>query len=197
MASAAAAPAMAREFGSCSGSAESTMRDDLRFVQEPFGEQRPDRPVDQPAGEDFLFRRAPLALDKAARNLAGGVSVFAVIDGEREKSGSRFGLFGHASGDEDGRVPGANDDRAVRLFGHLARFKGNDPAAQIDFNCMNHGNFVQTSNLGSGARTRGRPGQSMSASIKEPWESGADRVNCAVDKSGTFGPAWAALAYCR
>ena len=111
---------------------------DLGFVQEPFGEQRTDRPVDQTAGENFFFGETALAFDKAAGNLAGGVGVFAIVDGKRKESGSRFGLIGHASGDEDDRVPGANDNRAVRLFGHLTRFQGKHPAAQINFNCMNH-----------------------------------------------------------
>ena len=132
MASAAAAPAMASEFGILLGIRRKHHGDDLRFVQEPFGEQRPDRPVDQPAGENFFFRGTPLAFDEAARNLAGGVSVFAIIDGERKEPGSRFGLFGHASGDEDDRVPGANDYGAVRLFGHLARFQGDLAAAQVN-----------------------------------------------------------------
>ena len=47
--------------------------DDLSFVQEPFREQRADRTIDQAAGENFLFRETPLAFDKAARNLSGGV----------------------------------------------------------------------------------------------------------------------------
>ncbi len=65
--------------------------DDLGFVQEAFGEQRTDGPVDQPAGENFFFRGTSLALDEAARNLAGGVSVFAIINGEREEAGFGFG----------------------------------------------------------------------------------------------------------
>jgi hypothetical protein len=60
--------------------------DDLGFVQEPFGEQRADRTIDQAAGENFFFRGTPLAFDKTARNLAGGVSVLAVVDGERKKT---------------------------------------------------------------------------------------------------------------
>ena len=128
-------------------------RDDLGFVQEAFGEQRTNRPVDQPAGENFFFGGTALAFDKSARNLAGGVSVFAIIHGEREKTCARFGLLGHAGGDQDYRVTGANDNRAVRLFGHLAGFKGDLAAAQVNFNCMRH-SFL-TSNLG-----RERPGQS-------------------------------------
>ena len=106
--------------------------------EKAFREQRADRTIDQAAGENFLFGGTSLAFDEAARNLAGGVGVFAIIDGEREESGSRFGLIGHASGDQDDRVTGTNDDRAVRLFGHLTRFQGNLTAAQVNFNCVLH-----------------------------------------------------------
>ena len=60
--------------------------DHLRLVAKPFGEQRTDRPVNQPAGEHFFFRGAPLALDVAARKPAGRVGVFAVVHREREKA---------------------------------------------------------------------------------------------------------------
>ena len=124
MASAAAAPAIASEFGILLGIGRKHHGDDLGFVQETLREQRADRTIDQPAGENFFFRGTPLAFDEAARNLAGGVSVFAVVDGERKEARSRFGLFGHAGGDEHDRVAGTNDNGAVRLFGHLTRFKG-------------------------------------------------------------------------
>ena len=113
-------------------------RDDLRLVQEAFGEQRPDRAVDQAAGENLFFGGTSLALDKAARNLSGGVGVFAIIHGQREKRRARLGILGHTSGDQDHRVTGSNDNRAVRLFGHLARFDGDGAASQVYFNCMQH-----------------------------------------------------------
>ena len=112
--------------------------DDLGFVEEPFGEQRTDRPVDQPAGENFFFRGTSLAFDKAARNFAGGVSVFAIVNGERKESGSRFGLFVSAGADQYHRIAGTNDDRAVRLFGHSACFERDLAIAQINFKSVDH-----------------------------------------------------------
>ena len=112
--------------------------DDLGFIQETLGEQRADRTIDQPAGENLFFGETALAFDKAAGNLTGGVSVLAVIDGEREKPGPRFGLVGHASGDENHRVTGTNDNGAVRLFGHLTGFQGNLAVAQVYFNYVMH-----------------------------------------------------------
>jgi hypothetical protein len=107
-------------------------------MRESVREQRTNRPVDQPAGKNFFFRGSPLAFDKAARNFSGGVSVFKIVYRERKESGSRFGLIGHASGDENNRVTGTNDNGAVRLFGHSAGFECNDPAAQVNFNCVVH-----------------------------------------------------------
>src|ERR1700691_2401517 len=110
--------------------------DDLGFMQETFGEQRADRPVDQPAGEDFFFRGPSLAFDEAARNLAGGVSILAIIYRERKEAGIRLRLFGHAGADQHYGISATHDDRAVRLLGHSARFEGDLAASQIDFNCV-------------------------------------------------------------
>ena len=43
-------------------------RDDLRLVAPAGREERPDRPIDQPAGEDFLLGGLALALEEAAGN---------------------------------------------------------------------------------------------------------------------------------
>ena len=53
----------------------------------------------------------------------------------------RLGLFRHAGRDQHDRISGTNDNRAVRLFGHFARFERNDAAAQINFNFVNHSCF--------------------------------------------------------
>ncbi len=110
--------------------------DHLRLVHEAFGEQRADGPVDQAAGEDFFFGGTSLALDEAARKLAGGVSVFAVIDGEREECRSRFGFLAGAGGHQHHGVPGADDHGAIGLLCNFACFKGDLSTIQVDFNCM-------------------------------------------------------------
>ena len=60
-------------------------RDDLDFVVEAVREQRPDRAVDQARGQHLLLRGPALALEEAAGNLAGGVGLLDVVDGEREE----------------------------------------------------------------------------------------------------------------
>jgi hypothetical protein len=85
--------------------------DDLRLIAETRGEQRADRAVDQAGGQNLLFRRAAFALEKAAGNLAGGESLFLVVDGRAGRNRSQLrGLLGDdgaqngglAIGDEDG-----------------------------------------------------------------------------------------------
>jgi hypothetical protein len=90
------------------GSAESTMA--ITCVSWlSLREQRPDGPVDQTAGENFFFGRASFALDEAAGKLAGGVSVLAIIDGQREERlASGFGSS------LDRRSPGPRNRRSGR-----------------------------------------------------------------------------------
>ena len=138
MASAAAAPTMASELGSCSGSAESTMAMIWVSCRKPSGNSgRIGRSIRRLVRISFSEGR-PSRLIKPPGNLAGGVSVLAVIDGEREKAGARLRLVGHTGGDQDHRVAGTNDDSAVRLFGHLTGFQGDLPAAQVYFNYVMH-----------------------------------------------------------
>jgi hypothetical protein len=57
----------------------------VHFVEEAFGEQRADRAVDQAAGQGFVFAGLGFALEEAAGDLAGGVGLLDVVDGQREE----------------------------------------------------------------------------------------------------------------
>ena len=59
--------------------------DDLDLVLEALDEQRPDRAVDQARGQHLLLGRPRLALEEAAGDLAGGVGLLLVVDGQREE----------------------------------------------------------------------------------------------------------------
>src|SRR5690348_10196045 len=59
--------------------------DDLHLVAEALRPQRPDRPVDHARSQDRALRRTSLALEEAARDLAGGVHALLDVDGEREE----------------------------------------------------------------------------------------------------------------
>ncbi len=95
-------------------------RDDLHVVVEAVGKQRAQRAVDEPRRQRLLFRRTPFALEEAARDLASGVRLFLVVDGEREEVLSRLGGLGCDARDEHDRVAEAGHDRAGGLASDLA-----------------------------------------------------------------------------
>ena len=69
------------------------VNNDLNFIEEAFREQRTDRTVDQAGSERFFFARTAFALEEASRNPAGSVSLFNVINGQREEILTRFNFF--------------------------------------------------------------------------------------------------------
>ena len=107
--------------------------DDEDFIVEALGEQRADRAVDQAAGQRFLFGRAALALEEAARDAPGGREFFLVVDGQREEVLPRLDRLGGGDrAQHDGFAEG-REDRAVGLAGNAARFELQRLAAQLDF----------------------------------------------------------------
>ena len=97
-------------------------RDDLRLVAPARGEERADRPIDEPARQHFLFGRLAFALEEAAGDPARRVGVFAVVDRQRQKVDALARVGGVAGGDEHDGVARADEDRAVGLFGEPAGF---------------------------------------------------------------------------
>ncbi len=95
-------------------------RDDLGLVAVALGPQRPDRPVGHARGEGRAVARARLALDEAAGDLARGVHALLDVHREGEEVGPRPRRLRADGGDEDDRVPRADEHRAVGLLGQLA-----------------------------------------------------------------------------
>jgi len=58
----------------------------VHFVEEAFGEQGADGAVDQTAGQRFKLAGAAFALEERSRDLASGVRLFEVVNGQGEKS---------------------------------------------------------------------------------------------------------------
>ena len=96
--------------------------DDLHFVLEAFRKQRPQRPVDQAAGERLLFAGTAFTFEKAAGDLAGGVGAFLIIDSKGEEIAVRRLLVADDRHHHD-CLPHADDYRAGRLSGDLAGFE--------------------------------------------------------------------------
>jgi len=103
--------------------------DDLHLVVEAVGKQRPDRAVDQARGQGLLLGGPAFALEEAAGNLAGGVGLLDVVDGEREPVLALLGVLGADHGGEHHGVVHGADHRAVGLAGDLAGLEGDVVAA--------------------------------------------------------------------
>jgi hypothetical protein len=106
---------------------------DLDVVLVALREEGADRPVGEAHGQDGRLRRARLALDEAARDLARGVHPLLVVHGEREEVDPLAGLGRDGGGEHDG-VAIPEHDRSVRLFGELARLHGQGLPADFGFN---------------------------------------------------------------
>jgi len=91
--------------------------EDLDLVLEAFGEQRPDRAVDDACRHDLVVVRTPLALDEAARDLPGGVRLLAVLDREREERQRALALAHRDRGEYHG-VAVLDEGRTGRLLRH-------------------------------------------------------------------------------
>ena len=106
-------------------------RDDLGVVEVAFGEERAQRAVRHPAGEDFFFGGAAFAFEVAAWEAACGGGFFFVFDAEREEVLTVLEVGGGDSGDDDHGVAEADGDSAVREAGEFAGFDGDLGGADL------------------------------------------------------------------
>ena len=104
--------------------------DELDVVLVALGEERADRPVRQAGGEDRRLRRARLALDEAARDLARGVHPLLEVDREREEVEAGAGL-GPVGGAEHHGVAVADGDGAAGEACELAGLDGQRATTEL------------------------------------------------------------------
>ena len=109
--------------------------EDLHFVLEALGEERPDGAVDDARRRDLFVGGPALALQKAAGDLAGGVGLLAILDGQREVR-----KVGHIFGDGDRRqhyrFTELEETRPSRLLGQPTRFDFQGAAGKILFHSL-------------------------------------------------------------
>ena len=106
--------------------------DHLHLVLVALRPQRPDRPVDHARGQDRLLARPALALEKAARYLAGGVHLLFDVHGQREEVGARPSFRAPDRGRQDNGALLLDQHGAVRLLGHNSGLEYDLPAAHGD-----------------------------------------------------------------
>ena len=97
--------------------------DDLGFVAESGGEERPERSIDQPRNQSLLFRGTALALEETAGDLAGGKGLFLIVDGQRKKVLTGFGTLHRDGSAEHRRLAIRREHRAVSLAREPAGFE--------------------------------------------------------------------------
>ena len=103
---------------------------DLDFVEESFGEQGPNRTVDQSARQGLFGRRATFTLEKAPGELARRCKAFAVIASQWEEICSRTRWTGgHCV--EDNGVPVLGQNTSFSLLGQLTGFEGQNRIANL------------------------------------------------------------------
>ena len=105
--------------------------DDLDVVAVVLREERPQRAVGQPGGEDRVLGGPALALDEAAGDLAGGVHLLFELDLEREEVDAFARLLRCGRGRQDDGLAVGHQDRAAGLFRHAARLQGQRAAGQL------------------------------------------------------------------
>src|SRR6185437_7550210 len=98
-------------------------RDDLHVVVKAVGKERPDRPVDETRGQRLLLRRATLALEEATGDLAGGVGLLLIVDGEWKEVLSRPRLLRGDRRDQHEGVTETDHHRTASLARDLACFE--------------------------------------------------------------------------
>ncbi len=101
--------------------------ENLALLLEPIGEQRTDRPVDDPTGQDLAVGRTTFALEEPSREPTRGGIPLAIVDGQREEIDVVAGLRALRRR-EHHRVAVAGDDRAVSLLRHAPSLEREGPA---------------------------------------------------------------------
>jgi hypothetical protein len=111
--------------------------DHVDLVAQALGERRPQRPVDQPGGEDGRLGRPALTTEEAAGDLAGGVHALLDVDGQGHEVELLFGMLGRGGGDQQLGLAEADEHGAARLAGQLAGLQIEVTAADGALHTMN------------------------------------------------------------
>src|SRR3984893_11475647 len=90
---------------------------DLSLIDKTRNEKRAQRPVDEPRDQRLLFRRAPLAFEKASGDLSGCKRLLLVINREREEVLTGLCRFHRDRSAQNRGLAVGGEHGAVRLAG--------------------------------------------------------------------------------
>ena len=116
---------------------------DVHVVVEAFGEQRADRAVDQAAGQGFEFAGLGFALEEAAGDLACGVGLLDVVDGQGEEVLAGLGGLGCDHGGEHHGAFDVDEHGTGGLTGHFTGFELDGVLAPLE----GLGDFVENAHV--------------------------------------------------
>src|SRR5580704_15182208 len=97
--------------------------DDVDLVAESVGERRPQRTVDQAAGQDRLVRALAFTTEERAGDFAGGVGPLLNVDGEGEEVRSLPHVPGRGGRGQQHGVADAGDHGPVGQLGEFPRLE--------------------------------------------------------------------------
>ena len=140
--------------------------DHLRLVAPAVGEQRADRAVDQARDQRLLFGRTAFALEIAARDAAGGVILFLVVDGERQEVDALARRLGGDDGRQNLGLSVGGDDGAVGLAGDLAGLEDELAPTPIELNGVDIEHFGFLSSVIRKAESHEQDGERLRARMR-------------------------------
>ena len=105
--------------------------DELRLVPVAVDEERTDRAIDEARHQRLALGRASLALEIAARNLAGGIGALLVVDGQREEIDTRLRRLLADDGGEHGALAKRCQHGTIGLAGNATSLETQHAAAPL------------------------------------------------------------------
>ncbi len=106
--------------------------DDLYFVAQALDEGRPQRAVDQPAGEDGVLARTSLAPEERSGDSTRGVHPLFHVDGQREEVEPFARVLARSGGrQQHGLVVEVRDDRTGGLLGQPSGLEADRASAEL------------------------------------------------------------------
>ena len=106
--------------------------DYLHLVGESLGKQGTDGPVDETCHQDLLLGRTTLATEETTRNLARGIGLFLVIDGQGKEVTAFHRVLGAHHGAQHHSIFHVDDYRAVCLTGDFPGFQRHFMIAELE-----------------------------------------------------------------